>query len=128
VQVGPVGGGSEEDGVGVALDADSILAAGVDQPGLFLRVHFFEQWSDIDTGTDELEVFHEFPLARSSDTLYLLMQAAGQPEDRHANRPQLCSVTKPLFTNNKYYRTLASCGMSTKEGARSPARIAKKTI
>ena len=58
VQIGPGNGGTEENGVGVPLHADFGLAAGIDQPGLFLGANFVQQRSDIDTGTDELEVLH----------------------------------------------------------------------
>jgi hypothetical protein len=46
------------------LDSDFILAACIDQPCILPRATFFQQRSDIDTGTDELKAPHE----RSWDT------------------------------------------------------------
>ena len=56
VQIGPVNGGSKEDRVGIALDADLILAAGIDQPRLLLRSDLLKERRDVDAGTDEFEV------------------------------------------------------------------------
>jgi hypothetical protein len=75
MQIRPVNGRADENGIGFPLDADFILARGIDQPSLFLREDFFEQRSDVDTGTDEPKIFHG---AQSSSTLYLRAKSAPQ--------------------------------------------------
>ena len=92
VQIGPVNGGAEENGVCIPLDPDLILAARIDQPSLFLRANFFQQRSDIDAGTDELKVLHEaFPSLPSPVTIALYSVQGRWNCGGRAREPRLLS-------------------------------------
>ena len=92
LQIGPVGGGAEENSVCIPLDPDFILAACIDQPCILPQANFFQQRSDIDTGTDELKVFHEaFPFPVVTNPVCIIFFVSGFPKGTtgvaHAQRP-----------------------------------------
>ena len=99
VQIGPMNGGPEENSIGIPLDSDLILAACIDQPSLLPQANFFQQRSNIDTGTDELKVFHEaFPIFPPSSLHYILHLERNSellPWPRGSRREFLAAETGP---------------------------------